>query len=127
MGEWTTEQIKELLREECGLTDRQIDAWLTAHDAEVARAAAEEWGVYIYGDSRLYRVNPPTEAEARRESGLVAEPNQPVPVSVGLLMQNAVNHARHADRRKPEEPPAAIPDFEDQPPFPTIRKEDSNG
>lgn len=42
MGEWTTEEIKELLIDELGLDPLMVDAWLAAHDAEVARAAAEK-------------------------------------------------------------------------------------
>ena len=55
----------------------------------------EEWGIYIYADSRLYRVDPSTRESAEREQALLGEASEVVTVGVGEQMQNAANHARH--------------------------------
>lgn len=85
---WDGAPIADLVASEAAYVIAEaIMALVPAEDAE--------YGIYIYGDSQLYSVEPPTRENAERELRLVGAPGEVVSTEVGEKMQNAANHARH--------------------------------
>lgn len=76
------------------LTPTEVRDMLKTEPTPTVTAEQVEYGVYLYGDSTFYKVNPPTQENADRELALCGEPGEVVTVYVGRQMQNAANHAR---------------------------------
>lgn len=111
MGEWTTEQIKELLIDELGLDPLMVDAWLTAHDAEVAREAAEK--AWARGNAAGYQ-----DCYEYHWGDGDCGPH--------WWDCDCPNPYRKPEPSKPFDTDAQLA-ADGLPPFPTIRKEDHNG